>query len=84
MPPKEKPKEGYTLKVTSPDNGGRTVIGSDKLILVEQRQFLYVRIVRGNGLPVNNKTVTCVPFVELKNGNYKGITRCFEQTSNPE
>nr|TKR99165.1 hypothetical protein D5086_0000195540 [Populus alba] len=29
-------------------------------------------------------TVTCVPFVELKNGNYKGIARCFEQTSNPE
>jgi hypothetical protein len=84
MPPKEKPKEGYTLKVTSADNGGRTVIGSDKLILVEQRQFLYVRIVRGNGLPVNNMTVTCVPFVELNNGNYKGITRCFEQTSNPE
>jgi hypothetical protein len=84
MPPKEKPKEGYTLKVTSPDIGGRTVIGSDKLTLVEQRQFLYVRIVRANGLPVNNMTVTCVPFVELKNGNYKRITRCFEQTSNPE
>jgi hypothetical protein len=84
MPPKEKPKKDYTLKVTSPDIGGRTVIGSDKLTLVEQRQFLYVRIVRANGLPVNNMTGTCDPFVELKIGNYKGITRCFEQTSNPE
>jgi hypothetical protein len=54
MPPKEKPQKDYTLKVTSPDIGGRTVIGSDKLTLVEQRQFLYVRIVRANGLPVNN------------------------------
>ncbi|KAJ6885898.1 hypothetical protein NC651_026533 [Populus alba x Populus x berolinensis] len=84
MPPKEKPKEDCTLKVASPDNGGRTVIGSDKLTLVEHRQFRYVRIVGANGLPVNNMTVTCVPFVELKNGNYRGITRCFEQTSNPE
>ncbi|KAG6754883.1 hypothetical protein POTOM_040684 [Populus tomentosa] len=85
MPPKGKPKEDCTLKVASPDNGGRTVKGSDNLTLVEHRQFLYVRIVGANyGLPVNNMTVTCVPFVELKNGNYKGITRCFEQTSNPE
>ncbi|KAH8511872.1 hypothetical protein H0E87_009161 [Populus deltoides] len=84
MPPKEKPRVDYTPKATSPDIGGRKATGSDKLTLVERRQFIYVRIVRANGLPMNNMTGTCNPFVELKIGNYKGITRCFEQTSNPE
>ncbi|KAB5560597.1 hypothetical protein DKX38_005554 [Salix brachista] len=84
MPPKKKPNEDYTLKVTSPDIGGRKARSSDKLTLVEKRQFLYVRIVRANGLPMNNMTGTCNPFVELKIGNYKGVTRCFEKTSNPE
>jgi hypothetical protein len=84
MPPKEKPKEDYTLEATSSNIGGRRAIGNDKRTLVEQRQFLYVRIVRANGLPANNVTDTCNPFVELKIGNSMGTTRHFEHTLNPE
>ncbi|KAJ4832262.1 FT-interacting protein 3 [Turnera subulata] len=86
MPPKQKPSEDYySLKETSPDIGGKSAVGgNDKLTLVEQRQFLYVRIVRAIGLPPNNVTGTCDPFVELRIGNYKGTTRYFEQSSNPE
>ncbi|KAJ8770838.1 hypothetical protein K2173_021753 [Erythroxylum novogranatense] len=84
MHPKEKPKEDYTLKETSPDISRGKVTGSDKLTLVEQRQFLYVRIVRAKELPVNDETGTCDPFVELMIGKEKGTSRILEKTSNPE
>ncbi|CAI0410015.1 unnamed protein product [Linum tenue] len=93
MPPKEKPKEDtmdFSLKETSPDIGGRkslTTISNDKLTLVEQRHFLYVRIVRANLNPVDDPE-TCFlhrPFVELRIGCHRAATRVLEDpTHNPE
>ncbi|XP_028791420.1 FT-interacting protein 3-like [Neltuma alba] len=46
--------------------------------LVEQMQFLYVRVVRARDLP------PCAPYVEVRLGNYKGtIDRFFQRTSFP-
>ncbi|XP_050224705.1 FT-interacting protein 3-like [Mercurialis annua] len=84
MPPKEKPKEDYSLKVTKPNIGRGNATGNHKLTLVEQRHFLYVRIVRAKNLPVNNVSGTCDPFVELRVGNFKTTTRYLDKTSNPE
>lgn len=85
MPPKEKPEEDYSLKETTPNIGTRNITPANhKLTLVEQRQFVYVRIVRAKNLLVNNATGTCDPYVEIKMGNYKGITRFLGKTSNPE
>ncbi|XP_012087302.1 FT-interacting protein 3-like [Jatropha curcas] len=76
MPPKEKPKADFSLKETTPDIGRA---GNDKLTLVEQRQFLYIRIVRAKDLlPGNN------PFVELRIGKHKGTTSHVDNTANPE
>ncbi|KAF2309194.1 hypothetical protein GH714_001140 [Hevea brasiliensis] len=85
MLPKEKPKEDYSLKETTPNIGTRNITAANhKLSLVEQRQYVHVRIARAKILPVNNATGTCDPFVELKIGNCKETTRFLGKTSNPE
>ncbi|XP_010928839.1 FT-interacting protein 7 [Elaeis guineensis] len=77
----------YSLKETSPHLGGGGVAG-DKLTttydLVEQMQYLYVRVVKARDLPTKDVTGSCDPYVEVKLGNYKGTTRHFEKTTNPE
>ncbi|ERN11655.1 hypothetical protein AMTRI_Chr03g138970 [Amborella trichopoda] len=78
--------EDYSLKETSPHLGGGGVHG-DKLTstydLVEQMQYLYVRVVKAKDLPTD-VTGSCDPYVEVKLGNYKGTTRHFEKKTNPE
>ncbi|XP_008782885.1 FT-interacting protein 7-like [Phoenix dactylifera] len=77
----------YSLKETSPHLGGGGVAG-DKLTttydLVEQMQYLYVRVVKARDLPAKDVTGSCDPYVEVKLGNYKGTTRYFEKKTNPE
>ncbi|XP_019704248.1 FT-interacting protein 7 [Elaeis guineensis] len=77
----------YSLKETSPHLGGGGVAG-DKLTttydLVEQMQYLYVRVVKAKDLPTKDVTGSCDPYVEVKLGNYKGTTRHFEKKTNPE
>ncbi|WOL13663.1 FT-interacting protein 1-like [Canna indica] len=79
--------EEYSLKETSPHLGGGGVSG-DKLTttydLVEQMQYLYVRVVKAKDLPPKDVTGSCDPYVEVKLGNYKGTTRHFEKKTNPE
>ncbi|GLT39695.1 hypothetical protein SLA2020_138720 [Shorea laevis] len=81
------PMEDFTLKETNPPLGGGKVTG-DKLTstydLVEQMQYLYVRVVKAKDLPGKDVTGSCDPYVEVKLGNYKGTTRHFEKKSNPE
>ncbi|GKV34610.1 hypothetical protein SLEP1_g42973 [Rubroshorea leprosula] len=81
------PMEDFTLKETNPPLGGGKVTG-DKLTstydLVEQMQYLYVRVVKAKDLPVKDVTGSCDPYVEVKLGNYKGTTTHFEKKSNPE
>lgn len=79
--------EDFSLKETKPHLGGGKISG-DKLTstydLVEQMQYLYVRVVRAKDLPDMDLTGGCDPYVEVRLGNYKGTTRHFEKKSNPE
>ncbi|KAH9741033.1 Anthranilate phosphoribosyltransferase-like protein [Citrus sinensis] len=77
----------FALKETSPKIGAGSITG-DKLSctydLVEQMQYLYVRVVKAKDLPGKDVTGSCDPYVEVKLGNYKGTTKHFEKKSNPE
>jgi|UniRef100_A0A2N9H934 hypothetical protein len=79
--------QDFALKETSPKIGASAVTG-DKLSctydLVEQMQYLYVRVVKAKDLPGKDLTGSCDPYVEVKLGNYKGQTKHFEKKSNPE
>ncbi|RXH76603.1 hypothetical protein DVH24_019491 [Malus domestica] len=81
------PSEDFALKETKPHLGGGRISG-DKLTstydLVEQMQYLYVRVVKAKDLPAKDVTGSCDPYVEVRLGNYKGATRHFEKKSNPE
>lgn len=83
-PPRQ---EDFSLRETNPQLGGGKISG-DKLTstydLVEQMQYLYVRIVKAKELPSKDITGSCDPYVEVKLGNYKGTTRHFEKKTNPE
>ncbi|KAI3980710.1 hypothetical protein MKX01_025275 [Papaver californicum] len=85
--PQHHPPEDFSLKETSPHLGGGGLTG-DKLTstydLVEQMQYLYVRVVKAKDLPAKDVTGSCDPFVEVKLGNYKSKSRHFENKSNPE
>ncbi|KAL5537871.1 hypothetical protein UlMin_046332 [Ulmus minor] len=83
----------YALKETSPFLGGGRVVGGrvvrgDKTAstydLVERMYFLYVRVVKARDLPAMDVTGSIDPYVEVKIGNYKGITKHFEKRQNPE
>ncbi|KAK3443549.1 FT-interacting protein 3 [Eucalyptus grandis] len=80
--------QDFALRETSPNIGAGQVTPADKLActydLVEQMQYLYVRVVKAKELPGKDVTGTCDPYVEVKLGNYKGVTRHFEKKSNPE
>ncbi|KAF5771994.1 putative C2 domain, phosphoribosyltransferase, C2 domain superfamily [Helianthus annuus] len=81
------PNEDFSLKETKPALGvGKTA--HDKLTstydLVEQMQYLYVRVVKAKDLPGKDLTGSCDPYVEIRMGNYKGTTRHFEKKTNPE
>uniref|UniRef100_A0A7N0UXL4 C2 domain-containing protein n=1 Tax=Kalanchoe fedtschenkoi TaxID=63787 RepID=A0A7N0UXL4_KALFE len=83
----------YALKETSPVLGGGQVIGGrvirpEKPIgtydLVEQMQFLFVRIVKAQDLPNKDLTGSLDPYVEVRLGNFKGTTSHFQKNKNPE
>lgn len=83
----------YALKETSPYLGGGQIVGgrvmrSDKpsstYDLVEKMLFLFVRVVKARDLPTMDITGSLDPFVEVRIGNYRGITKHFEKKQNPE
>lgn len=81
--------EEFALKQTAPKIAGSgVIIGGDKVIsaydLVEQMEYLYVRVVKAKELPGKDVTGTCDPYVEVRVGNYRGVTKHFEKKSNPE
>ncbi|KAI3464343.1 hypothetical protein Pfo_021006 [Paulownia fortunei] len=51
--------------------------------LVEPMNFLYVRVVKAMDLPVMDVSGSLDPYVEVKVGNYKGVTKHFEKNQNP-
>lgn len=79
----------FALRQTAPKIAGSgVIIGGDKVIcaydLVEQMEYYYIRVVKAKELSGKDVTGSCNPYVEVKLGNYKGITRHFEKKSNPE
>ncbi|XP_058223655.1 FT-interacting protein 3-like [Rhododendron vialii] len=83
----------YAVKETSPFLGGGRVVGgrvmrADKPAstydLVEQMHFLFVRVVKARELPTMDATGSLDPYVEVRVGNYKGVTKHFQKTKNPE
>lgn len=82
----------YALKETSPFLGGGRVVGgriihTDKAActydLVEKMHFLFVRVVKARELPAMDITGSLDPYVEVRIGNYKGVTRHVEKQQNP-
>ncbi|KAL3641832.1 Multiple C2 domain and transmembrane region protein 6 [Castilleja foliolosa] len=51
--------------------------------LVEQMNFLYVSVVKARDLPVMDITGSLDPYVEVKIGNYKGVTKHLEKNQYP-
>lgn len=51
--------------------------------LVEQMRYLYVSVVKARDLPVMDITGSLDPYVEVKLGNYKGITKQLDKNQNP-
>lgn len=83
----------YALKETSPFLGGGQIVGgrviraekpASTYDLVEQMQYLFVRVVKARELPAKDVTGSLDPFVEVRLGNYRGITKHFEKKQNPE
>ncbi|XVF24418.1 hypothetical protein REPUB_Repub13aG0126100 [Reevesia pubescens] len=83
-------KVEFSLREIKANIGGGRVSGSgrEKLTssfdLVEQMQFLFVRIVRARDLPLKTVNRIIDPFVEVKVGNYKATTKYFEKKPNLE
>ena len=78
----------FALKQTAPKIfGSGAFTGVDKVIsaydLVEQIEYVYVRVVKAKNLPGKDLTGSCDPYVEVKLGNYKGVTKHLEKNLNP-
>lgn len=84
--PKQNPE--YALVETSPPLAARLRYrGGDKISttydLVEQMHFLYVNVVKARDLPVMDISGSLDPYVEVKLGNYKGVTKHLEKNQHP-
>ncbi|WOL03567.1 FT-interacting protein 1-like [Canna indica] len=51
--------------------------------MVEQMRYLYVNVVKARDLPTMDITGSLDPYVEVKLGNYKGVTKHLEKNPNP-
>ncbi|KAG4384986.1 hypothetical protein GLYMA_12G001500v4 [Glycine max] len=87
--PRQNPE--YSLVETSPPLAARLRYrgggGGDKISttydLVEQMNYLYVNVVKARDLPVMDITGSLDPYVEVKLGNYKGLTKHLDKNQNP-
>ncbi|KAK7258259.1 hypothetical protein RIF29_32838 [Crotalaria pallida] len=84
--PKQNPE--YALVETSPPlaarlryRGGNKV--STTYDMVEQMHYLYVNVVKARDLPVMDISGSLDPYVEVKLGNYKGVTKHLEKNQHP-
>ncbi|ESR47925.1 C2 calcium/lipid-binding plant phosphoribosyltransferase family protein [Citrus sinensis] len=84
--PKTNPE--FLLVETSPPLAARLRYrGGDKTAstydLVELMHYLCVNVVKARNLPVMDVSGSLDPYVEVKLGNYKGITKHLEKNQNP-
>ncbi|CAA3029700.1 FT-interacting 1-like [Olea europaea subsp. europaea] len=82
------PEEDFNLRETSPALGGGRVSGNDRagtaFDLVEEMHYLYVRVVKAKEVPAKDGNGGPSPFVEVKLGGFKSVTKHFTNVSNPE
>ncbi|KAL8059925.1 hypothetical protein ABFX02_03G119100 [Erythranthe guttata] len=81
-------KPEYGLVETRPPLAARMGYwGRDKSAstydMVEPMNFLYVSVVKAMDLPSKDVSGSLDPYVEVKVGNYKGVTKHFEKNQNP-
>ncbi|KAL8485917.1 hypothetical protein ACS0TY_027994 [Phlomoides rotata] len=78
---------GGVVETTPPLAARMGYWGRDKTAstydMVEAMNFLYVSVVKAMDLPVKDVTGSLDPYVEVKVGNYKGVTKHFEKNQNP-
>ncbi|KAJ3678678.1 hypothetical protein LUZ60_002481 [Juncus effusus] len=82
----------YQIKETSPTLGGGRVIGGRVVSnkkpgtydLVEQMQYLFIRVVKARHLPHMDITGGLDPYVQVKLGNYKLETKKLSKNRHPE
>ncbi|KAJ4809086.1 C2 calcium/lipid-binding plant phosphoribosyltransferase family protein [Rhynchospora pubera] len=84
----------YKLHDSGTDLGYKsTIIGTQSQVsnrttstydLVDQVQYLFVRIVKARDLSTNSMMGTCDPYIEIRLGNYRGVTRHFEKQASAE
>ncbi|MCE3051018.1 FT-interacting protein 7 [Datura stramonium] len=82
------PRPEFGLVETRPPLAARMGYwGRDKTAstydLVEQMYFLYINVVKARDLPVMDISGSLDPYVEVKLGNYKGVTRHYEKNQYP-
>ncbi|KAG9444074.1 hypothetical protein H6P81_015414 [Aristolochia fimbriata] len=58
-------------------------LGKKRMGLVEQMEYLYVKVEKARDLPTMDVTGSLDPYVEVKVGNYKGVTKYVEKNQNP-
>ncbi|KAM1120233.1 hypothetical protein ACFX13_045110 [Malus domestica] len=79
----------FSLVETDPPLAARRYrgFGGDKTSstydLVEQMHYLYVSVVKARDLPTMDVTGSLDPYVEVKLGNYKGVTKHVDKDQNP-
>ncbi|CAI9103179.1 OLC1v1001625C1 [Oldenlandia corymbosa var. corymbosa] len=80
--------EDFNLRETSPSLGGGRVVGSNKVgtayDLVEQMNYLYVRVIKARELPTRDGNDRPDPFVEVTVGSINGMSKHLNDVSNPE
>ncbi|KAL6176592.1 hypothetical protein ACLB2K_053225 [Fragaria x ananassa] len=89
-PPRQNPE--FALVETSPPLAARLRyrpggFSGDKTSstydLVEQMHYLYVSVVKARDLPTMDVSGSLDPYVEVKLGNYRGVTKHLEKNQNP-
>ncbi|XP_052190781.1 FT-interacting protein 7 [Diospyros lotus] len=85
--PGMKPPEFGLVETRPPVAARMRYRGGDKTAstydLVEQMHYLYVNVVKARNLPVMDISGSLDPYVEVKLGNYKGVTKHLEKNQNP-
>ncbi|PSR95542.1 FT-interacting protein [Actinidia chinensis var. chinensis] len=82
--PNPNPPQDFTVRETSPSLGHGSNRVSTTFDLVENMDFLYARVVKAKDLPPKEANTCYDLCVEVRLGNFKGVTKCFENNPNPE
>eukprot|EP00249_Psilotum_nudum_P008498 c21321_g1_i1 orf=242-2542(-) len=74
----------FTLKETNPYLGAKRREKTSTYDLVEQMEYLYVRVVKAKNLPGKDISGNSDPYASIKVGNHVAKTKVIEKTVNPE